>query len=229
MPELAPVLVAALRAGLIWLGRKAILGGIGSVKDAVIQLGQWIDWLTQVIGDVFAAAKGAENYSEAWATEAGQQIAEMGQDIKQITEHTYQVVIPGSQSWLAGYVMVHWIDPIRSDLVALHKAVNQLGLAIAALQRWRQDRADPLLNQWAGFHAWFTGWPQGVLFRWHEWFAKPAEFGAWAAAPVAGPLIAYLADPQHKTSRDNLSAIMADAWRSEPQVIWDAMLDWLVS
>lgn len=229
MPELAPVLAAALRAGLIWLGRKTIQGGIGSVKEALVNLGEWIDWLTSVIGDVFAAAKGAEDYSERWATEAGQQIAEIGSDLKQITDHTYQVVIPHSMSWLAGYAVTHWIDPIRADLQALHKAVNQLGLALAALQQWRQHRADPLLNAWAGFHEWFSGWPQSVLFRWHGYFQRPGEFGDWAAAPITGPIISYLADPQHKTSRDNLAAIMVDAWSAEPQVIWDAMLEWLVS
>lgn len=229
MPELAPVLVGALRAGLAWLATQTIAGGIGAVKDALITLGRWVDWFMQVTGDVFAAAKGAEDYSEAWATEAGQQVAELGSDVKQITEHTYQTVIPHSMSWLAGWLIAGPIDQLRLRIAQLQDQVNFLLGWRAQIDAWRHEFVDPNVEKWVGFRQWFDGWPQGILFRWHSWLQHPSEFGAWAAAPVTGPIIAYLADPDHQTSRDNLAAIMVDAWQAEPERVWDAMLEWLVS
>lgn len=229
MPEAAPLLIPVLRGALTWLVQNTIAGSIGAVRDAVLQLGQAIDWLTGITQDVFGAAKGGENYSERWATQAGEGIAKLGDDLKAITEHTYDTVIPRSLSWLDGYIVAHQIDPLRLRIAQEQHQIDFLMGWRSQIDTWRHKFVDPHIEQWIGWRKWFDGWPQGVLYRWHDWFQHPAGFGQWAAPPVAGPLVAYIADRQHERLRDDLALILVKSWATEPDRIWTAVEEWLVS
>lgn len=182
-----------------------------------------------VIKDALDAADKAATASVTAATDAATQIEQIGSDVKDITEHTYQVVIPRSMSWLAGYLISGAVDQVRSVIGAdLHK-IDFLDGWRGQIDTWRNDHVDPELTAWRSFKAWFDTWPTSILTTWHGWFQRPAEFGAWAAPPLIGPLVSYLADGQHKRLRDDLSLILVKAWTDEPTLVMDAVIAWLVS
>jgi len=46
---------------------------------------------------------------------------------------------------------------------------------------------------------------------------------------LIGPLVSYLAAPEHKTTRDNLTLIIADAWTEDTNLVWEAVLRLMVA
>lgn len=182
-----------------------------------------------VIADVLDAADQAARNSVTAATDAATQAEVIGQDVKDITEHTYTIVIPHSLSWLAGYIVSHFIAPIEQRLNKDESDIRFLMGWRGQIDVWRHQFVDPNVERWVGFHEWFVTWPQSILFRWKGYFDHPDEFGSWAAAPIIGPLVAYLAAPEHKTTRDNLTRVMSQAWSEESSRVFDDMLTFLLS
>jgi hypothetical protein len=174
-----------------------------------------IEYRFSIIADVLSKADSDATAAVTAATEAATQMEVVGQDVKDITTQTYTVVIPHSLSWLSGYIVSHFIAPIQDDIKTLKGKVNALTSWSATITSWRSNYVDPNLKTLIGFRAWFIGWPQAIMFTWQDWFAHPDHFAQWAAAPLVGPLIAYLADPSHKQTRDNLTDIISQAWREE--------------
>lgn len=222
----------------------AVAAGVGAVIDLIPtdQAGSdpvtWDD-LGVILSEISTVLKvlsqtmddADSNLQEAVtaATDAATQIEEIGADVKDITEHTYTVVIPHSLSWLAGYIVSHWIDPLRADVAWLKDRVNFLLGWRGQIDSWRRNFVDPNVEKWVGFRQWFDTWPQSVLFRWHEWFARPDEFAQWAAPPLIGPLVSYLAAQGHEQARDNLSLILTAAWQEVPNRTWELLLQYMVT
>lgn len=163
------------------------------------------------------------------ATDAATQFENIGNDVKSITEHTYTVVIPHSMSWLAGYVVTHWIDPLRRAVAILNEEVAKIEQWEAEIRVWRAHFVDPNITLWVGFREWFNTWPRGVLFRWHDWFEHPDHFAQWAAPPLTGPIVSYLAAPGHKQARDNLMLILLRAMQEDRDPAWEAVLQFMVT
>ena len=207
MPE---ALLPILRSALQWLGIQGILGNVGAVADALQQLGSVVEWLTEVVQDVFGAAKGGEDYSEEWARRAGEQIDQMGSDIEDITVHTYLVLVPHSLAYLLGYIVSHYIEPIQRAIDNLQTRVGILEGFRRSTDEWRYKYVDPAIQGWKAFQEWFDSWPRGILFRWKDYFENPSHFADWATPPIVGPFIAYLANKDHSESRDNLTSIIID-------------------
>ena len=202
--------------------------GSGSVNPDELNsiLGNVVDAL-QIIKDTFDAGDNASNEMVTAATDAAQQIETIGQNLKDITEHTYGVVIPNSLSWTIGYVVSHLIDPLRRSIAILNLEVAKLEQWEAEIKVWRARWVDPQLALWVGFRQWFDEWPRGVLFTVHDWLQHPNVFAQWAAPPLIGPLVSYLAGQPHKQSRDALALIMVNAWSEEPIRVLDAIEMWL--
>lgn len=183
----------------------------------------------QIIADTMDAADSNTQEAVTAATDAATQIEEVGADLKAITEHTYGTVIPHSLSWLAGFIVSHWIDPLRRDVAYLKERVAFLLGWRGQIDSWRRNFVDPNVEKWVGFRQWFDTWPQSVLFRWHEWFERPDEFAQWATPPLVGPIVSYLAGKEHTVSRDNLSLIMTQAWQEVPNRTWELILQYMVT
>ena len=188
-----------------------------------------ISYRFSVVAAILTDADRAASESVTAATDAATQIEEVGSDVKNITEHTYNTVIPHSLSWLAGYVVVTWIDPIRARLDKDESDIRFLMGWRSQIDTWRQKFVDPNVEKWVGFKQWFDGWPQGVLFKWHDWFEHPDNFASWATPPLVGPIVAYLAARGHEQTRDNLSDILASAWQDDAERIWQYVQHWLLS
>lgn len=216
-----PALAVLARSIVTWLGIQRIFGDIGTVSDALNQLGAGFDWLTNVVGDVFKNVRAAEHGAQAHAKGGGQALDQLGNDLKVITHHTYGTVIPNTIAWAMGFIVSHWIDPLRYDISVLRKQVRFLLSWRGQIDAWRHKWVDPELHKWHTFSDWFATWPLGVLTQWHQWFQRPGLFGVWATPPLVGPLIAYFADPAHDDTTDNLAAILVDStpdvWRHVEQ------------
>src|SRR5947209_6687492 len=209
----------------------AISAGLGSIIDSLANPQGaggdpvTMDTLGPVLADIASAltilkdtmdsADSKSQEAVTAATDAGTQVEEIGSDVKQISEHTIHVIIPHSLSWLAGYVVSHWIDPLRADVAYLKDRVAFLLGWRGQIDSWRHNFVDPNVEKWVGFREWFTTWPQSILFRWHEWFEKPDEFAQWAAPPLVGPIVSYLAAQGHRQTRDNLMLIMLRAMQED--------------
>jgi hypothetical protein len=182
-----------------------------------------------VVADVLDQADQDAKASVTAATGAATQIEVIGQDVKDITERTYTVVIPHSMSWLSGYIVSHFVAPLQERVGRLESEVANLTRNVDILRAWRTNFVDPNVELWVGFRQFFDGWPQSILFMWHDWLENPSKFADWATAPLTGPLVAYLAAPEHKQTRDNLTQVIGQAWREDANRIWEDVLAWLVS
>jgi hypothetical protein len=197
--------------------------------DDLVPILDDIDYRFSIIADAFAAADRSAQQSVTAATDAATQLEEVGQNVKDITERTYTVVIPHSLSWLAGYLVSHFITPLEERVGKLESTVAFILGWRNQIDTWRHAFVDPNVEKWIGFHEFFVGWPQAVLFRWHDYFDNPSHFAEWATPPLVGPIVAYLAASEHRTSRDNLARIMVDAWDEVPNDVWISILKWSVT
>jgi len=205
-------------------------GGTANVTvDDLVPILEDIAYRFSVVADVFNAADSAATASVTAGTEAATQIEVIGQNVKDITEHTYTVVIPHSLSWLAGYIVSHFITPIEERLTKDESNIAFLLGWRGQIDTWRRDFVDPNVEKWVGWKQWFDGWPQSVVFTVKSWLDNPDVFAQWAAAPLIGPLVSYLAAPEHKTTRDNLTLIIADAWTEDTNLVWEAVLRLMVA
>ncbi len=204
--------------------------GPGAVTvDDLVPVLEDISYRFSIVADVFQAMDQQANSSVTAATEAATQIEVIGQDVKDTTERIVQTILPHSMSWLSGYLVSHFISPLEARMSAAESNIRFLLGWRDQIDAWRKEFVDPNVELWVGFRQFFDGWPQGILFRWKDYFDNPDHFAQWAAAPLIGPLVAYLAAPEHKQTRDNLTEIMANAWSEDTNPVWEAMLQFLVA
>ena len=197
--------------------------------DDLVPVLEDIAYRFSIVSDVLQDADNQATSSILAATEAADQAEVIGQDVKDITEHTYTVVIPHSMSWLAGYIVSHFITPLEERVGKLESSVAFLMGWRGQIDSWRRNFVDPNVEKWVGFREWFDAWPQGILFRWKDYFDNPVHFADWATAPLVGPIVAYIADPAHKQTRDNLTLILSGALRDDSQRVYNDVLSWLLS
>lgn len=182
-----------------------------------------------IVADVLNNADQQADSSVTAATEAATQLEVIGQDVKDTTERIVFTILPHSMAWLSGYLVSKFITPLQAAVAELKSSVAFLMGWRGQIDTWRKDHVDPELETWEQFHAYFIGWPTAVLAVLHDWLQYPDHFAQWAAAPLIGPLVSYLAAPEHKQTRDALTSIVAQAWAEESGVVFDDMLTFLVS
>lgn len=229
MVALIPIVIKGISDVLQFLKQRQVSQSLADLWTASIGTGEWISWFATFVTDVFGAARGGEDASEQWAANARDGMVKIGDDLKAITEHTYQTVIPHSLSWLDGHIFQTGISPLRREAASMEKEIGTVTGEVNALRIWRTHKADPDLNSYVAFRGWFDKWPTDVLNTWHEWFAHPHNFALWAAPPLIGPLVSYLAAPEHKQTRDNLGLIVLDSWSEDTRTAWERLLQFMVT
>lgn len=180
----------------------------------------------QIISDTFDALNEASQDAVTTATDVATKVEGIGQDVSDVLDRLIDTIIPHSLSWLDGYIVSSYIDPINDRIDALTSRVESLEDRVSTLESWRSDKADPILDNYQAWRQWFDTWPQGILFRWHDWFAKPEGFVDWVGDMLVGPTVSYLGDKDHRETRDNLAEIMVKAWTERSTPIWIELLEW---
>lgn len=190
---------------------------------AVMNLSAQVRALASALGRYLHDVMGAWQFAKAHVIGAGQAIGDLGYDQRVMWHHLLTVILPDSLQYTVGYVFSKGIVPLRAQVAGLQNQIRFLLGWRGQIDTWRRDWADPNITAWRAWHAWFLGWPQTILLRWQRWFDRPAEFAAWAAAPLIGPTLGYYSDPAHQRSTDTLATIVVDAtpdvWRHVEQAI----------
>lgn len=223
----------SVAAGLGYLGSQLInpsqAGPRGVTVDDLMPILSEITYRFSIVADVLQNADQQADASVTAATDAATQIETIGQDVKDSTERIVQTILPHSMAWLSGYIVSHFVTPLQQRMDAAESSIRFLLGWRGQIDTWKNDWVTPHLTDWINFDDFFYTWPISVLMTWRDWFAAPDQFAQWAAAPLIGPLVSYLAAPEHKTTRDNLMAIVAQAWSEESGVVFDDMLKFLLS
>lgn len=229
LPAAGPLLVAGVKGLLQFYEQRKNDQTLGGLASTVAQLYRWENFAWNVVNDVFGAAKGAEAISQGVSHDAGVKIEAIGRYTKDITEHTYNIVIPHSLSWLYGYIESKDLVPLRQRLGRDESNIRFLLGWRGQIDNWKNNYVDPQLAKDKAFIQWFDTWPLQVVSRWHQWFQHPEQFAQWATPNLIGPIISYLAAPPDKKSRDALSLVMVRAWAEAPESTFEAVTAWLVT
>lgn len=229
LPAAGPVLVGGVKALLNYYEQAKTNETLRGLQSSVGQLYTWENFAWNVVSDVFGAAKGGEAISQGVSHDAGVKIEAIGRYVKDITEHTYNTVIPHSLSWLYGYIESHDLVPLRRRLGRDESMLRFLMGWRGQVDNWKNHYVNPQLAKDAAFIKWFDGWPLQVVSRWHEWFMHPGQFGDWATPYIVVPFVKAMATKPDQKSRDALALIMVRAWQDQPELTLDAIAAWLVS
>ena len=107
--------------------------------------------------------------------------------------------------------------------------LKPLWKAVRELQQWRKDKVTPDLNQWTTFYGqWKKTYLQPVTTL-TNWLSTPADFGHWALPIVVSQLPSSLRSDASKTSATSIAAILTSTWSNDANVIYSAVLKWLVT
>lgn len=229
LPAAGPLLATGVKALLQFYEQRKNDQSMVALQSTVGQLYRWENFAWNVVNDVFKAAKGGEAISQGVSHDAGVKVEAIGRYVKDITEHTYTIVIPHSLAWLNGYINSREITPLKQRLARDESQIRFLLGWRGQIVAWRKSFVDPNISAWVAFHRWFNGYPLTDVNELHNWLTKPGTFGKWAAPVIAQPLTAYLAAHKDEKARDALALVMMEAWQEEPQLVWDNVLAWLVA
>lgn len=229
LPGAGPLLVSGIRGLISFYEQRKNDQTLGGLASGVAQLYRWENFAWNVANDVFGAAKGGEAISQGVSHDAGVKVEAIGRYVKDITEHTYNTVIPHSLSWLYGYIESKDLVPIRQRLGRDESTLRFLMGWRGQLDSWKNNYADPQLAKDRAFIQWFDSWPLQVVTQWREWLAHPDQFAKWATPYIVWPVINYLAAQPDEKSRDALALIMVNAWQDQPELTFEAIATWLVT
>lgn len=188
-------MLGAIVGALVNALRNASPAGGAITIDSIQPLVNLVTFLAQFVQDVFQSADGNAGRATSYAQYAGDDIAQVADDLAAITDHTYQTVIPHSLAWLRGNIIITLVDPLRRLVAGINRVVKELVSWQAQIKVWRSSYVDPNVALWIGFRKWFYQWPVDALRTLHDWLTHPMHFGQWAVAPVTKAQIAYFATP----------------------------------
>jgi hypothetical protein len=199
------------------------------LSELYIQVGSVIVALANALASNEFQEYGAVKWSATDAKQIGHDLEQIEGDWEANFTRLTDVILPQSFKHLVGYVFSTGITPLRVAMRQAQADITKLTGRVNVLDAWRNSYVDPLLIGWQQFIAWWDNNFSGPALTLIDWLERPADFGTWAAPPIVGPLIGYLATAEHAESRDNLAKIMVAAWYEEPDAIWQLMMQWLLA
>lgn len=211
-----------------YLQTKRTQGEIQGAWDAIEAVNAWVGRVVTAIAGTQGQEQGAVQYSAQYAQQIGHDFEQIEGDWEAIFDRLLKVILPHSFSHLAGYISAVTMAPLRNAVKLLQGLVDKIAVQVQELLNWKQFTVTPALARFDTFLADFFKGDQPAINILNDWLTHPADFGQWAAAPVVGPIVAYLADETHDATTDNLSAIMLRAWLDHPLEVLNAIEAWLV-
>lgn len=181
----------------------------------------------QIISDTFDAAEEATTDAVTSANDTATSMSNIAQDLSDAIDRLLSTIIPHSLQWVIGYMVSNYIDAINDRLDTIDSRLDALEDWKGGIDSWRNDRVDPAIDNYVDWRQWFDSWPQEILYKWHDWFAKPEGFVDWVGDMLVGPTVSYLGDDNHKDLRDDLTEIMVGAWTETPRDVWAEIEEFL--
>lgn len=212
-----------------YLQAQAINGKFSNATAMIEAVNNWVGRVITAIADVQGQEQGAVLWSATDAKQIGHDFEQIEGDWESNFDRLLDTILPQSFKHLVGYVYSDGIVPLRVAMRATQDSIVTVTGRVNTLFAWRNTYVDPLLEGYQQFIAWWDANFSAPALTLIDWLDHPGNFGTWAAPPIVGPLIAYLADATHQQSRDNLAKIMVAAWYEEPNDIWALMMQWLLA
>lgn len=182
----------------------------------------------QLLDDVLGEAHSKILESQPYANEAALGYRELAQAMDGVVRHIIWTIIPGSIRWVEGDLVRRFIAPMQGDIAALKTTVGILTGRVNSLQWWQDHwiipRIESLYPWWLKWSPTIDGAPWSLVYL----LRYPEQFSQYLAAPMTGVIVSYLGQRAHKTTRDNLTMIMLNAFSEQPAFTLDAMERWLL-
>lgn len=229
LPPLVRFIPSAVSAVLNLIQTRNIENSIQALSDYADKIASQSFSTIAAIWWAANEEQGAWGYVQRKAKDTGAAFTELQDDSGQMWTHLYTRVLPHSLAHLEGKVGAEQIGPLHRYIKAVAVQADANLKQINSLLGWQKNYVNPLLSGWREFIKWWDGNFSEPAVTLIDWLQKPEDFAKWAAPPLAGALVAYYADPQHKRTRDNLTLTIVDAWSETPNRVLDAVLTWLTT
>jgi hypothetical protein len=199
------------------------------LRDALVQVWGIFEQVVQWAEDIFKAEKSAWDSAAGDINTGAEGLGQVAYNEMVAWQHLLTVILPNTVRWTVGNIHAWADEKYGAAIDGIDAFMRQAGPDIAALKDWRKYTADPDLKAWVDFVTWWNKDAAQPILRWIDFSGNPGDFANWATPPLVGAIIAYLSDPAHKQTRDDLAALMVKAWGEEPGTIADRVNDWLTS
>lgn len=122
------------------------------------------------------------------------------------------------------------IQVVKKIIEKQHAAnLGPIKKELAALEKWKKVTVTPELRKLMLFWAAWEKTYKHPVVTWVKWFKSPKLFAQWAAMPLVAQLPATLGDKHAQKAAASIAAALVTTWRHDPDTIYNAMLDWLVT
>lgn len=200
-----------------------------ALQVALFELQGIVGKLTDAILQVMYQEYGAVLYVQDIAKQIGHDFEQIEGSWESNFRYLLGTILPNSLGYVVGYVFSTGIVPLRARLTTDESNISFLLGWRGQIDAWRKYTVDPDLADLEAFKASLIKVWQPIIYLWITWLRYPGQFAQWATPPLAGSLVSYFAQPEHKTSRDDLSRIMLQAWQEQPEQVLTAIEQWLVT
>lgn len=100
---------------------------------------------------------------------------------------------------------------------------------LAALEKWKKVTVTPELNQWKRFYAAWRKDYLPPLRTLKHWINRPTAMAEFLSLPLISVMPSALRKYAAKSSATTIETILVDLWANNPQLIYEAVLKWLVT
>lgn len=212
-----------------YLQQQRVYNTIDAAFNTINAVQVWLARTIEAIAQYQGQEQGAVQFSAQYARQIGHDFEEIeGYQIERWTR-LLQVILPNSINYAVGYVYSDGVIPLRHAVGGLTQSLKLAWQDISKLDNWRTLTADPELSSLVAFQDMVTKNYLPAVDVLRDWLANPAHFGNWAAPPLIGPIIVYLANPQHQGSRDNFTLVLGGAWSEVAEATWTDIENMLVA
>lgn len=122
------------------------------------------------------------------------------------------------------------VEVVKREIAKQHKVnLGPIKKELAALERWKKNTVTPDLKSWVSFRATFKKTYLPPLRTLIGWIHKPPTLADFVAMPLISVLPTYLHKTAARSHATAIEAALLTTWVKDPQTVYDAMLNWLVT
>lgn len=122
------------------------------------------------------------------------------------------------------------IQVVKREIAKQQKVnLGPIKKELAALEKWKRATVTPELKQWTNFYAAWKGTYVKPMNTLVGWLHKPSTLANFVALPLIAVLPSNLRKPTALRHATAIETALLATWVKDPQAVYDAMLNWLVT
>jgi hypothetical protein len=196
-----------------------------TLTNITIILQDLVKGVLDVFADVYAAWQKADDAGK----QIGHDFEQVEGDIEADFDYVVNTILPHSLQYLYGLIVSKNLHGISTDITDLTNQLKTLTTTVKKDDDWIDQTGKPDLSKLLAWMQYVQTHDQPAIDVLIKWLASPSTFGQFAAAPIVGPLIQYLAASAHSESRDNMMLVIMNALQEKPDDVFTAFTEWLVA